>query len=85
MPTYEYKCNACGYQFDQFQSMHDKPLKTCPQCGGQVKRLLGVGGAVICKGSADPTADYSGISLPACGRDRPCCGRDIPCDNKPCK
>lgn len=32
MPIYEYKCQNCGYQFEQLQKISDKPLKTCPKC-----------------------------------------------------
>ena len=32
MPTYEYKCDACGYTFEKFQNMTDKPIKSCPKC-----------------------------------------------------
>lgn len=32
MPTYTYKCNKCGYRFDQFQHFADDPLEICPNC-----------------------------------------------------
>jgi putative FmdB family regulatory protein len=32
MPTYDYRCSACDHQFEQFQSMKDKSLRTCPKC-----------------------------------------------------
>lgn len=32
MPTYTYKCNKCGYRFDQFQHFADDPLELCPKC-----------------------------------------------------
>ena len=83
MPTYEYKCEDCGYTFEKFQSMKDKPLKNCPKCGGSVQRLIGTGAGVIFKGSGFYATDYSPSSSPACGRDRSCCGRDVPCDKKP--
>ena len=38
MPTYTYECPACGHAFDEFQSMSDRPLKTCPAC--KKRRLL---------------------------------------------
>ena len=52
MPTYEYKCNECGYLFEKFQSMTAQPLDTCPQCKGSVKRLIGPGAGAIIKGSS---------------------------------
>ena len=51
MPTYDYKCTECGYSFEYFQPMSDEPLKTCPKCGGKVRRLIGGGTGVIFKGS----------------------------------
>ena len=37
MPTYEYECGACGHQFEKYQSMTEKPVKKCPECGKDVK------------------------------------------------
>ena len=33
MPTYEYKCSACGHAFERFHSMSATPIKKCPECG----------------------------------------------------
>jgi putative FmdB family regulatory protein len=51
MPTYEYECKKCGHTFEAFQSMSDEPLKSCPQCGKEVRRLIHGGTGVIFKGS----------------------------------
>ena len=59
MPTYDYKCKACGHQFEQFQSMKDATLKKCPACGkNALERLIGTGAAVIFKGSGFYQTDY---------------------------
>ena len=59
MPTYEYKCDACGYQFERFQSITADPIKRCPECGkAKVKRLIGTGAGVIFKGSGFYITDY---------------------------
>lgn len=58
MPTYEYKCLQCEHRFDHFQSMTDDPLSTCPECGGNVKRLIGAGAGIIFKGSGFYCTDY---------------------------
>jgi putative FmdB family regulatory protein len=51
MPTYVYACDACGKQFEQFQSFKDEPLKVC-HCGqeGKVRRVFQPAGIVF-KGS----------------------------------
>jgi putative FmdB family regulatory protein len=59
MPTYEYHCDACEHNFDEFQSINDKPLKKCPVCGKpKLRRVFGTGAAVIFKGSGFYQTDY---------------------------
>ena len=58
MPTYEYKCLDCGYLFEQFQRITEEPLKVCPQCNGNLKRLIGAGSGPIFKGSGFYHTDY---------------------------
>lgn len=60
MPTYDYKCEKCGHQFEAFQSMKDDRLEVCPldDCDGGVKRLLGTGAGIIFKGSGFYETDY---------------------------
>lgn len=59
MPTYEYRCSACGHQFEKFHSITADPIKLCPQCGKKkVKRLIGAGAGIIFKGSGFYITDY---------------------------
>ena len=58
MPTYEYKCLACGYDFEIYQKMNDELVKECPKCKGKVKRLIGKGSGPIFKGSGFYHTDY---------------------------
>ena len=59
MPTYEYACEHCRHQFEEFQSITAKPLKQCPKCGQRkLQRLIGTGGGVIFKGSGFYQTDY---------------------------
>src|SRR6185436_18965371 len=59
MPTYEYKCNACGHRFEKFQAMSAAPIKKCPSCGkSKVQRLIGTGAGLIFKGSGFYITDY---------------------------
>lgn len=50
MPTYEYQCGTCGNRFEKFQSFSDEPVKACPECGNQVKKVFSAAG-IIFKGS----------------------------------
>jgi len=59
MPTYEYKCSACGFEFEKFESIKSKPSKKCPHCGkNRAKRLIGTGAGLIFKGSGFYITDY---------------------------
>ncbi len=59
MPTYEYACENCAHEFEEFQSITAKPLKQCPECGKRkLQRLIGTGGGVIFKGSGFYQTDY---------------------------
>jgi len=65
MPTYDYKCSSCGYTFEYFQPMSDKPLTECPKCKGILKRIIGMGAGPIFKGSGFYQTDYKGKSTPS--------------------
>jgi putative FmdB family regulatory protein len=59
MPTYDYRCNGCGHEFELFQQMRDKPKKKCPACAkNTLERLIGLGAGVIFKGSGFYETDY---------------------------
>lgn len=59
MPTYEYACDACKHEFEEFQSITADPLTQCPKCGRKkLRRLLGAGGGIIFKGSGFYQTDY---------------------------
>ena len=59
MPTYEYQCDACDHQFEEFQSFSEEPLKKCPKCGKKkLRRLFGGGAAILFKGSGFYQTDY---------------------------
>ena len=46
MPIYEYQaigdthCELCKDKFEVRQGINDEPLKRCPKCGSEVKRLI---------------------------------------------
>ena len=58
MPTYDYECPKCKKTFELSQKMTAAPIKTCPDCGGKVKRLIGAGAGIIFKGNGFYTTDY---------------------------
>jgi len=58
MPNYDYECKVCGHSYRKFQKMTEDPDRTCPKCNGEVRRLIGLGGGVIFKGSGFYTTDY---------------------------
>ncbi len=57
MPLYEYECFLCGHRFERIQKASDPLLDQCPDCGGAVRRLLGVP-ALQFKGSGWYVTDY---------------------------
>lgn len=59
MPTYDYICQACGHEWEMFQSMNDSPAKSCPQCKKRkAKRQIGLGAGLIFKGTGFYETDY---------------------------
>ena len=58
MPTYEYHCKDCGFEFEEFQSIASEPLQICPKCNGRVERKISGGTGLIFKGSGFYITDY---------------------------
>ncbi len=58
MPTYDYKCDSCGHQFEAFQGIKDEPLLECPNCLAKPRRLIGKGAGIIFKGAGFYATDY---------------------------
>ena len=66
MPTYEYECDACGHNFDEFQYFSEEQLTKCPECKKKkLRRLFGTGASVIFKGSGFYETDYRSESYKA--------------------
>jgi putative FmdB family regulatory protein len=59
MPTYDYVCDGCGHKFELFQSINDPLARKCPKCKKlKLRRLFGIGAAVMFKGSGFYQTDY---------------------------
>jgi putative FmdB family regulatory protein len=59
MPTYEYRCAACGHDFERFQKINDPPVRTCPECGSKdVEKQISSGAGLLFKGPGFYATDY---------------------------
>jgi putative FmdB family regulatory protein len=68
MPTYQYRCPHCGHDFEEFQSISDAPLDTCPRCGKKPRRLISGGAGFLFKGNGFYTTDYRSESYKAAAK-----------------
>lgn len=57
MPTYEYRCDACGHEFERVQRFDEERVARCPNCGARPRRLLSRP-AIVFKGSGWHVTDY---------------------------
>lgn len=58
MPTYEYKCEKCGNEFEEFQSITSEAKASCPKCGEDAKRMISLNSGIIFKGAGFYVNDY---------------------------
>jgi len=59
MPTYDYRCLACGHTLEIFHGISEKPRKTCPKCKKQkLERQISAGAGLVFKGSGFYLTDY---------------------------
>ncbi len=63
MPTYQYRCTACGKELEAVQKFSDPALTTCPACSGDLRKVYSAVGVVF-KGSGFYATD-SRTSSPA--------------------
>ena len=59
MPTYVYRCNECGVEFDRFQHFSEEPVHDCPECHACVQRVIQPVGIVF-KGKGFYVTDHKG-------------------------
>ncbi|HDR06865.1 MAG TPA: zinc ribbon domain-containing protein [Candidatus Coatesbacteria bacterium] len=58
MPTYEFRCLACGHRFESFLAITAEDPPGCPVCGGAIRRLPSSGAGLIFRGSGFHATDY---------------------------
>lgn len=58
MPIYEYECTKCNKIHEVIQKFSDDPLKNCPDCGGEVRKLISPS-TFILKGTGWYVTDYA--------------------------
>lgn len=69
MPTYQYRCTACGKELEAVQKFSDPALTTCPACSGDLRKVYSAVGVVF-KGSGFYATDSrrsTSASKPASG------------------
>ena len=60
MPFYEYRCDACGHEFEAMQKMSDAPLVDCPACARpELIKLVSAAGFRL-KGGGWYETDFKG-------------------------
>jgi len=59
MPTYDYVCDACGHEFEAYESIKADPQTLCTACEKHtLRRKIGPGAAILFKGSGFYQTDY---------------------------
>lgn len=58
MPIYEYRCDKCGREFEEWQKFSDQPVDQCTSCGGSTHRLISQS-TFILKGTGWYVTDYA--------------------------
>jgi putative FmdB family regulatory protein len=58
MPTYGYRCPACGHEYEKFQKISDRNRAKCPECGTRGERQISGGAGLVFKGSGFYITDY---------------------------
>lgn len=67
MPIYEYECRRCQRRLETMQRLSDPPLTECPECGGELRKLVSAP-AFQFKGSGWYVTDYARKGGDAAGK-----------------
>lgn len=84
MPTYEYRCDACGHEFEEVHKISDPPVERCPKCKKKKARRQISQGNFILKGGGWYVTDYKkgGSGGKKSGRDADAGAGDKKSDSK---
>ena len=63
MPTYDYRCDDCGDEFEVWQSIKDDPLTDCPRCGGPIRKVMSPAGIVLYSTFLGGSGDDAGNAI----------------------
>ena len=58
MPIYEYVCDDCGKRCEVIHKITDQPLSVCPDCGGNMQKLISQTSFIL-KGNGWYVTDYA--------------------------
>ena len=89
MPVYEYECDTCKKTFEVRQSMADKPLADCPDCGQPVRKIISrssfslKGGGWYSDGYASSSGSASTSKAASADSTPPCQGGSGTCSHCP--
>jgi len=64
MPTYEYECSECEFNFERKQRFDAEPIAMCPKCQGKARRVIH-SVPIIFKGSGFYVTDHRHSSTPS--------------------
>ncbi|NLX19946.1 MAG: zinc ribbon domain-containing protein [Desulfobulbus sp.] len=75
MPVYEYECGECKKIFEIQQRIADAPVSVCPECGGNVKKLISMSSFQLKGGGwyADGYSSFAGKAACADTGSAPSC------------
>lgn len=59
MPLYEFKCDGCGYLFEELMGREEKDVVPCKSCGEPAKRVMSRFASKMANGSPTESVDMT--------------------------
>jgi putative FmdB family regulatory protein len=47
MPIYQYRCNACGHEFEKFNKSTKIKTEVCEKCGKKCQKIISLSSFII--------------------------------------